>query len=103
LQLGVTGLEPGDITNGEHSNLRDPANQSAAESGAVGAQNSDIEADLQRVVDAWPQLTDADRRRILDIIRAEADASETPTCVSTIKPTVERRSSQKGTARGAMT
>ena len=46
------------------------ANQSGAKSGALGAQNDPIDAELAEVVQAWPGLPDALRAGILAMIRA---------------------------------
>ena len=43
---------------------------SAAPGAAVVAENSPIDADLARVIDAWPRLSDDERRAVLRIVEA---------------------------------
>ena len=44
------------------------ASPGAAESGAVGAQSDELDADLRAVIEAWPTLSEADRRAVLTIV-----------------------------------
>ena len=39
-----------------------------AESGAVGAYSGEVDADLRAIIEAWPTLTEADRRAVLAIV-----------------------------------
>ena len=39
-----------------------------AESGALDARNGPIDADLSRVIDAWPRLSDDERRAVVGIV-----------------------------------
>ncbi len=50
------------------------ADQSGAESGALGAQNRPCDADLAEVVQSWPSLPDALRAGILAMVRAARGA-----------------------------
>jgi len=44
--------------------------EGGAESGAVGAAEAPVDAELRAVVKAWPTLSEAARARILAIIEA---------------------------------
>ena len=44
--------------------------QGGAESGALGAREAPLDADLAAVVDAWPALPDAIKAGILAMIRS---------------------------------
>jgi len=50
--MGDTGFETPSNSSGETAN----SEKGAAESGAVGAESSCIDPDLQAVIDAWPTL-----------------------------------------------
>ena len=71
--MGATGLEPTHVTSDRTSDLRDSDSPSGAESGAVGVYGGVIgasEADLARVVAAWPTLPAAMRSAILAMVKA---------------------------------
>jgi len=55
-----------------HENQRKTAilAEGGAESGAAGAADAPVDADLRAVVEAWPDLPEAARARILAIIEA---------------------------------
>ncbi len=46
------------------------SSRGGAESGAVGAHLGGIDADLRAIIEAWPTLTETDRRAVLTIIHA---------------------------------
>ena len=71
IKIGDTGLEPGRKTP---EKTRIPES-SGAESGAVGGEIVPIDPDLQRIIEAWPRLTDAARADILAMVNA---ANRTP-------------------------
>jgi hypothetical protein len=70
--MGDRGLEPVDVSSSKHKDLRNSSIQSAAESGAVESQNTEIDPDLAKIIDAWPGLPNTAKKYILAIIR-EAD------------------------------
>ena len=48
--------------------------QGGAESGAVGAQSTLVDADLRAIIEAWPELPDAVKAGILAMIHAAEGA-----------------------------
>ena len=44
--------------------------QGGAESGAVGAQNSPIDPDLELIIEVWPTLSDASKAELITIVKA---------------------------------
>jgi len=75
--MGDTGLEPEIVTNCQINNLQKLENPGAAESGAVGAQNTEIDPELAKIVAAWPGLPDAIRAGIVAMVAAAGDAGST--------------------------
>ena len=69
-ELGDTGLEPRTVNPCSDSTLRESADRSAAESGAVDVQSSDPDPDLAAVVEAWPTLPKAVKAGVMAIVRA---------------------------------
>jgi hypothetical protein len=73
--MGAAGRERGSVSAGNASGLRQSPNVGGAQSGAhrddgpAHSPHSDPATDpeLARLVEAWPNLTDDQRRRILTI------------------------------------
>ena len=63
-----TGLEPGHVTTLSDNDLQYTPDPRAPKSGASGARNGDFDPNLQAVIDAWPDLSEAARERILAIV-----------------------------------
>jgi len=59
----------GNRTDTENAGDNTLAEQSGARSGALGALKAPVDVDLQTVIDAWPKLSAAVRRRIVGIVR----------------------------------
>jgi hypothetical protein len=70
------GLEPVDVTHSGNKQLRNPVTPGGAESGAVGAENTSIDPDLARVIEAWPKLPTAIRSAISVMINTKASEPE---------------------------
>jgi hypothetical protein len=70
LQVPRQGLELGVKPSGKAGVL----GTGGAESGAVDARNAPIDAELARLIDAWPKLPEATREDILAL--AQAGVSE---------------------------
>jgi hypothetical protein len=68
--VGDTGLELSDVTSSKNKDLRDSQNASGAESGAVSPISGPIDPDLQRVIDAWPNLPEAVKAGIVAMVKA---------------------------------
>ena len=68
--MGVTGLEPVDVSCVQANDLQRPKLSAGAESGALGADSPLIDSDLQVIVTAWPALPEAVRAGILAMIGA---------------------------------
>jgi hypothetical protein len=73
--MGDNGLETDDVTSKSSNDLGQTANERAAESGAVGDGGSSAQADLARVVVAWPRLPEGVRGRIVAMVE-EANRCE---------------------------
>ena len=63
--MGKGGLEP--LLNSPGKTVVSVSG--GAECGAVGADSSGIDAELQAIIDIWPMLPKADRRAVLAIVR----------------------------------
>ena len=63
--MGDDGLETTAFPSGNTAN----SNEGGAESGAVGAENGPIDADLATLIQVWPELPDLTKRAILDAVR----------------------------------
>jgi len=100
LTCGLQNIKPADASTEKTSTYDKPASDAQHEAQQASEKQPIEDADLQRVVDSWPQLTDADRRRILNVIRAHAGASQTPANESVECKPVEQRSLRKGTGGG---
>lgn len=74
-----TGLEPGDVTTLSDNELHSTAFPSAAKSDATGARNGDFDADLQAVIDAWPDLPEAARSEVLQMVNRATEHVVKPT------------------------
>jgi hypothetical protein len=70
--MGDTGLEQGVDSPGKAAF----SENGGAESGALGAQSGVTDADLARVIKAWPTLTVAIRAGIVAMVKAAARANE---------------------------
>ena len=57
LPLDGEGIEPHSVTVCCDKDFQNAPNQSAAESGAVGAIHAPVGADLQSIIDRWPNLS----------------------------------------------
>ena len=65
-KVAEPGLEQGAKPSGKAGVLE----RGGAESGAVDAQNAQIDAELARVIDAWPTLPEDVKASILAILDA---------------------------------
>jgi len=65
-----TGLEPKHVTTCGGKDLQNPSPEGGAESGAVSPISGPIDPDLQRVIDAWPNLPEAVKAGILAMVKA---------------------------------
>lgn len=65
-QTSPEGLDSQGASSNADSNLSNPAFQGGAPSGAVGPERT--YSDLARLIEAWPRLSEADRRAILAIL-----------------------------------
>ena len=70
--MAPAGIEPRQTTAGHNNNLRDSLQGSAAESGAVGAAN----ADLQEIVCVWPRLPKSVQVRIMSLLKAATETEK---------------------------
>ena len=77
--LGDTGLEPSGVTNSNDKGLQNTPNRGGAFSGAESGVLGDIDlsagrldADLRKVIDAWPTLPQAVRKDIAATIETHA-------------------------------
>ncbi|HUS46374.1 MAG TPA: hypothetical protein VM219_10195 [Phycisphaerae bacterium] len=68
--VGARGLELSNVTPSKNRDLRDSQNASGAECGAEKAICEPIDPDLQRVIDAWPNLPEAVKAGIVAMVRA---------------------------------
>ena len=68
--MGPAGLEPSDITDESNTGLRNEARKGGALSGAKKASFGDFDADLRKVIEAWPTLPEAVRQDILAMVEA---------------------------------
>jgi len=64
LQVAEAGLEPAPKTTGNTG----VSPQGAADCGALLASGGPDDADLQAVIDAWPVLSEATKRKIMAIV-----------------------------------
>ena len=65
-----TGFEPGDVTPIQSQDLRQTANQRAAECAAVGDDLPPLDPELAQVIEVWDTLPSAIREAILAMLRA---------------------------------
>jgi len=68
--MGPAGLEPANITNRVTGQLEKTQEQSGALSGAESDVSEDFDADLRKVMDAWPTLPETVRRNIVAMVEA---------------------------------
>jgi hypothetical protein len=69
-------LEQGSVTNHKSRDLQNPTESNGALSGAQLAETVQSDADLVRIVAAWPNLSQAVKTTILAIIRDSMSANE---------------------------
>jgi len=72
-----TGLEPKYVTTCGDKELQNPSPESGAESGAVSPLSGRVDARLQRVIDAWPNLPEAVKAGIVAMVKARG-SNRTP-------------------------
>jgi len=65
-----TGLEPKHVTTCGDKDSQNPSPEGGAESGAVSPISGPIDPDLQRVIDAWPNLPEAAKAGIIAMVKA---------------------------------
>ena len=65
---GPTELEPVNASHCKDDQLQNREKRGAAESGAVDAGNGPNDPDLARLIDVWPNLSEATRTKIVAIV-----------------------------------
>ena len=68
--VGDTGPEPTSLTPGNHKDLRNATQERGAESGAVLPDFGPLDADLRRVIEAWPDLPQSAKAGIVAMVKA---------------------------------
>jgi len=63
----------GNRTHPESSGKTANLQSGGAESGALGAHSTPIDADLQAIIEAWPKLNESTKAGILASVRANRD------------------------------
>jgi len=66
--VGARGLELSNVSPDKNKDLRDSQNASGAESGAVSPVSGPVDADLRRVIDAWPNLPEPVKEGIMTTV-----------------------------------
>ncbi len=69
------GLEQVDVNGSNDDGLRKSSNATGAESGAVGAGNGPIDADLTRLIEAWPAMTKRTKQAVLGLLGTAKDTA----------------------------
>jgi len=70
LSLGDTGLEPNGVSGESDKCLQNQPQRGGAVSGAESGVSGDFDADLRKVIDAWPTLPETVRQNILAMVEA---------------------------------
>ena len=68
--MGDTGLEPVDVKACREEDLQNRAFGGGARSGAQSGDLPKTDADLQCLIDAWPDLSDHIKAAVLALVRA---------------------------------
>ncbi len=68
--MGPVGLEPNGVIGKCDKGLQNEPNRGGALSGAESDVSDDFDADLRKVIDAWPRLPEAVRRNIVAMVEA---------------------------------
>ena len=65
---GIRTPAPTSTTNSNGNDLAEAASTGGAESGASGPQPTQFDPDLAAIIQAWPRLTDAQRKTLMSVV-----------------------------------
>ena len=68
--LGPVGFEQGGGIGSNDKPLQNRAKSGAAESGALSGNSPQIDAELAKVIEAWPTLPDAIKAAVLALVNS---------------------------------
>jgi hypothetical protein len=71
------GGESGIRNNAKNTGNSDVSGGGGADCGAVGARNDSVDADLQKLIESWPRLSETVRAEILKLVHNPVSVSTT--------------------------